>query len=149
MPTRVRTLTAALNLARASHYGYHANEVFASYLGVPSLPCAPWHATKPGGSHGTRRGIGHWIGDRPLALVNHYALDLWDDWAAQRAVPTMVIRPDPRTGLNDEDVERLLAFARPINAAAADPSKLAHYVPRFRAHPDARPNAAGASLCGP
>jgi hypothetical protein len=53
-------------------------------------------------------------GDRPLAWVDGTGHRDYRRWARQRSAATLVLVPEPSTGLSDEDVAELIEFAASV-----------------------------------
>ncbi|MCW2967132.1 MAG: hypothetical protein JWM71_904 [Solirubrobacteraceae bacterium] len=89
-----------------------ADENLPVLLGAPVLPHLSFDRN-PG------RGHAHWklaaieahVGDRPLAWIDDALDDACEQWAAQRAAPTLLVRTDPRVGLTADQVSQLHVWA--------------------------------------
>lgn len=104
--------------AWCSGWEERANDNLPALLGVPVLPYLSFDRN-PG------RGHAHWklaaieahAGDRPLAWVDD-ALDAHcEAWARARETvsATLLVRTEPATGLTDEHVDALVAWAQSTN----------------------------------
>jgi len=64
------------------------------------------------------RDVARFVGDGPCAWIDD---DLGADaywWADAREAPTLLIRPDPRVGVTDDDFQTLEAFGRKVASGA-------------------------------
>ena len=119
LPEVLAELAAHYELAWATAWHEHANLLLAPALGLPALPVV--HFTDPApdqvGSRYAGRtwklpSIQRFAADRPLAWIDD---DLYPDaymWASMRRMPTRLITTEPSRGITDQDVRKLLAFAR-------------------------------------
>jgi hypothetical protein len=64
-----------------------------------------------GSSHWKLEAIDEYAGDRPAAWIDDFLDDACRVWAANRYAPTLLVETKSATGLNDEHVEELLAWA--------------------------------------
>ncbi len=115
LPARLLRLSAAFQVVWSTSWGRKANLHIAPLVGLPAtLPVIEFDRfprAKPGE---TRKlpGLQAWLKAAPAAIVDDEVGQDLLDWAARRTVPTLVVEIDPRHGILDVHVERLLAFAR-------------------------------------
>lgn len=106
-------LLDAFEVVWATGWEERANEHLPWLLGLPGeLPTlrfdgrAIWAR-----AHWKIDAIDEYAGERPAAWID----DSFDDecyrWAEERQAPTLLVRTDPPVGIDEEHVERLLAFA--------------------------------------
>jgi len=109
-------LRSAFEIVWCSGWEEKADEHLPGLLGVPSgLP----HLSFDGHSRAAVSARAHWklaaieahAGDRPLAWVDDAFNDACHAWAAERTAPTLLVATEPATGLGDEHVAALRAFA--------------------------------------
>ena len=111
----LRRLGQEFELAWCTGWEGKANEYLPLALGLAGpLPHVVFdHCTRPPQAHWKLGAIErHVASSRPLAWVD----DAHDDgclaWAAARDAPTLLVTTDPAVGLTDDEVERLLGWAR-------------------------------------
>jgi hypothetical protein len=111
-------LSEHFELVWASGWEEKANEHLPLALRLPGpLPNLTF---APADTHG------HWklaaleahAGDRPMAWVDDAHDDACRAWAAARPAPTLLVSTDPGTGLTDEHVAQLTAWAARCARAA-------------------------------
>jgi hypothetical protein len=110
----IRTLTEHFDVVWASDWEEMANPFFRKRLGLSEdLPALTFNEATddPRSSDWKIARIEEMAGDRPLAWVDGTEHGAYRRWARQRKAPTLVVVPEPSTGLSDEDVGELLAFA--------------------------------------
>jgi hypothetical protein len=108
-------LCDAFELAWCSGWEEKANEYLPHALGLPGpFPCLSLAGSSPAlGGHWKLAAIDRYAGpERPLAWVDDAHDERCEAWAAARPGPTLLIGTDPATGLTDEHVEELLAWAK-------------------------------------
>jgi hypothetical protein len=118
----LRELAEHYDLAWASSWGRLAAEVIGPSLGLPAsipvvaLTTREWQRTRK------LPDVARFVGDRPCAWVDgHLGTDAFA-WARERAVPTLLLRTDPRVGLQRRHLQQLLLFASAVRGAwVADP----------------------------
>lgn len=112
LPQRLSQLAAIFQIVWASSWGRRASLKIAPLVGLPpGLPYIPFtQARRPGVSY-KLSGLKRWLKSAPAAVVDdEVGPDMWQ-WAATRP-QTLMLQVDPRSGLLDEHVQRLLEFAR-------------------------------------
>lgn len=113
----LHALQADFDLVWCSGWEEKANEYLPHALGLPGpLPYLSFDRS-PG------RGHAHWkLGaielhagpEAPIAWVDDALDDACRAWAAARRGPTLLIQPDPPTGMTDAHVAELRAWARAL-----------------------------------
>lgn len=112
LPKRLQRLSVAFQIVWASSWGRRASLKIGALLGLPSnLPYVPFTSARRAGGSFKLAGLKRWLKSAPAAIVDdEVGLDMWN-WAAARP-HTLMPQVDPRFGLTEEHVERLLEFAR-------------------------------------
>lgn len=111
----LRRLSAAFDPAWCTGWEEKANEYLPHALGLPGpLPHVDLaDATPEISGHWKLAAIDVYAGpDRPVAWIDDAHDERCNSWAAARRAPTLLISTDPATGLTDEHVDELLAWAR-------------------------------------
>jgi hypothetical protein len=93
-----------------------ADEYLPHLLGLPRLAHLSFDenlagAPLSGNAHWKLAAIDAYAGDRPLAWIDDAFNDACFAWADQRAAPTLLVRTDPATGLDDAAAAQLAAWA--------------------------------------
>jgi hypothetical protein len=109
---RLMTLGEHYDLVWASGWEEKANDYLPNILGLPELP----HLTFDGAA---RFGSAHWkLGPldeygkgRPLAWIDDSFDESCYEWARGRDEPTLLVPTEPHLGLEDVQVEALIAWA--------------------------------------
>jgi hypothetical protein len=120
---RLRRLTEHYELVWASGWEGRASDHLPQLLGIPKLPYISF-----GGA--ARFGSAHWKLDpleaygrsRPIAWIDDSFDERCDAWARERTAPTLLVRVDPRRGLEEAHTEALLAWALGLEREAAEAS---------------------------
>jgi hypothetical protein len=101
------TLVDAFDVHWLTSWNHDANHDVAPLFGLPSLPVLHVDA------HHLKLGVVRAFAaeGRPLAWADDRLEPEAHAWAAGRAEPTLLVKPDPNVGLSAADVERLLVFA--------------------------------------
>lgn len=116
-PGRVCRLAERFQLTWASSWeGAGCNDHLSPMLGLPELPFLLWRRDAGEGIFWKLPDVHAWMANRPLAWVDDELDTAAQEWGDQRDAPTLLIKPDPRLGLQDEHVERLLGFATAVEA---------------------------------
>lgn len=114
--TWLRDLAERFDLVWATTWAAAANPAIGVPLGLPPLPHVDLGILP---RHGTRKlgAVRDHVGDtRSVAWVDD---ELYEDahaWAAERAAPTLLVRPRASVGLTAEHVAALVAFASEVVA---------------------------------
>ncbi len=107
-------LSARFELVWATGWEEKANEYLPRILALPfkELPVLTFDGRAVfGSSHWKLDAIGEYAGDRPAAWIDDNMDGACEQWADDRAAPTLLVRTDPPVGLTDEHVELLLFWA--------------------------------------
>jgi hypothetical protein len=111
----LRRLSAAYEPAWCTGWEEKANEYLPHALGLPApLPVVSLAGAVPALSgHWKLDAIDCYAGpDRPVAWIDDAHDQRCDSWAAARRAPTLLVSTDPATGLTEQHVDELLAWAR-------------------------------------
>jgi Swiss Army Knife RNA repair-like protein len=107
-------LAEAYEVVWASGWEERANDHLPHALALPEpLPFLTF-GVPPGGAHWKIAAIEAYAADRPLAWIDDTLDAACHEWAARRPAPTLLVPTEPHTGLTDEDVARLTAWARSL-----------------------------------
>jgi hypothetical protein len=116
---RLLRLRDQFELVWATGWEETANEFLPHLLGLPEeLPFLTFNGrARFGTAHWKIGAINDYAGlERPMAWID----DCFDDgclaWADDRPGPTLLVRTGSETGLLDEHVDRLVAWAREVSA---------------------------------
>jgi HAD domain in Swiss Army Knife RNA repair proteins len=109
-------LARAFDLAWASGWEDRANDHLPHLLGLPGpLPFLRFTRSNGAGSsmraHWKLAAVDAYAGDRALAWVDDAFDESCEQWASDRAAPTLLVATEPAVGLTEAHVERLLAWA--------------------------------------
>ena len=74
-----------------------------------------------GSAHWKLGAIDRYAGDRAAAWIDDNLDDECRRWARERTAPTLLVDAEPATGLSDEHVERLLAWADEVAGEGTEP----------------------------
>jgi hypothetical protein len=110
----LRRLAERFELVWATGWEERANEHLPHLLGLPfrELPYLTFDGRAAfGTAHWKLDAIDDYAGNRAAAWIDDSIDDECTAWAAARPAPTLVIRAESATGLTDEHVEQLLAWA--------------------------------------
>jgi hypothetical protein len=111
-PERLARLTAAFQLVWATSWQREAAESLGPVLGLshelPWLPFDP-EADRDAWTYKLPT-ISRFVRDSPAAIVDDELGEDVTAWANQRPFPTLIVQPDPRVGLTDNQVDELLRF---------------------------------------
>jgi hypothetical protein len=116
----LRRLSEAFELAWCTGWEEKANEYLPHALGLGGpFACLSFAGATPSfEGHWKLRAIDGYVGaDRPVAWIDDAHEERCRAWAEGRAGPTLLITTDPATGLSEEHVEWLLAWAARYSAA--------------------------------
>jgi hypothetical protein len=118
---RLSRLAERFDLVWATGWEEKANEYLPFILGLPGeLPCLMFQGRAVFGSaHWKLDAIAEYAGNHPAAWIDDNIDDECRVWAANRAAPTLVIETRSPTGMTDEHVEELLAWADEVSPARA------------------------------
>lgn len=90
-----------LELVWATTWEQQANEWIAPRVGLPVLPVIRFGT----GALVKRPKVGEWAGDRPLAWIDDGFTELDDEWARERAAPTLLVPVASHLGLREADLK--------------------------------------------
>jgi hypothetical protein len=114
---RLARLADRFDMVWATGWEEKANEYLPHLLDMPGdLPVLRFENATFGTAHWKLEPIGAYAGDRPAAWIDDSLDERCERWARDRDAPTLLVRTDPATGITDEDVDRLLAWAADIGA---------------------------------
>lgn len=109
---RLRRLAEHFELAWATGWEDRANDHLLHLLGIDELPVIRFGKyAKFGSAHWKLDPITAYASGRRLAWVDDNIDEECEEWARRRAEPTLLVRTDPSRGLEEPDVERLIAWA--------------------------------------
>jgi len=108
-------------LVWATGWEHDAPRLLEPLLGCPSMPVVEF-TQRPAIGIALEKlpDVAIYVGSRPVAWVDDELSHEEEAWAAQRGVPTLLIRPNPSIGLTDVHVDELIGFARSVTAGAVD-----------------------------
>jgi hypothetical protein len=116
---RLVRLAETFELVWATGWEERANEHLPFLLKLPfrELPCLSFDGRAVFGSaHWKVDAIDEYAGDRPAAWIDDNLDEDCIAWAEGRPAPTLLVETSSAEGITDEHVERLLAWAREIDA---------------------------------
>jgi hypothetical protein len=116
-------LAGSFDLVWATGWEEKANEYLPFILGLPEpeLPCLMFQGRAVFGSaHWKLDAIDEYARGRPCAWIDDNLDDACRLWAAHRELPTLLIETRSPTGMTEDHVEELLAWADEISAAHAE-----------------------------
>ena len=118
---RLARLADRFELVWATGWEEKANEYLPHLLGLSAreLPVLTFDGRASFGSaHWKLDAIDEYAGARPAAWIDDNLDEECEAWARNRSAPTLLVRTETATGIGDEDVERLLAWADEVAARA-------------------------------
>jgi hypothetical protein len=116
-------LAGSFDLVWATGWEEKANEYLPFILGLPEpeLPCLMFQGRAVfGSSHWKLDAIDEYARGRPAAWIDDNLDDACRLWAAHREEPTLLIETRSPTGMTEDHVEELLAWADEVSAARAE-----------------------------
>lgn len=109
---RLGHLARRFELVWATGWEEKANEYLATVLGIGALPTLTFDGRATfGTAHWKLEAIDAYAGERPLAWIDDSLDQRCRRWAAERPAPTLLVRTEPATGIEDRHVSELIAFA--------------------------------------
>ena len=111
---RLGRLAARYELVWATGWEEKANEYLPRLLGLSArtLPVLRFDGRAVWGTaHWKLEAIDEYARDRPAAWIDDNLDERCERWARGRSAPTLLVRTEPATGIEDHHVERLLAWA--------------------------------------
>jgi hypothetical protein len=110
---RLQRLSDHYDLVWASGWEGNANAYLPRLLGLPELPHLSFNGTARFGSAHWKVGpLAEYAGDRPLAWLDDSFDETCYEWARRRGHPTLLMPTQPHLGLEEVQVEALVAWAR-------------------------------------
>lgn len=111
---RLERLAERFELVWATGWEEKANEYLPHILGLSfrELPVLTFDGRAVFGSaHWKLEAIEEFAGDRPAAWIDDNLDEACESWTDQRSAPTLLVRTHPPTGITEEHVDVLLAWA--------------------------------------
>lgn len=111
---RLMRLAERFDLVWATGWEELANEHLPALLGLPAsrLPCLSFDGRAVfGSSHWKLDALTEHAGDRPAAWIDDNIDDACRLWALSREAPTLLVETRPASGMSDDHVDELLAWA--------------------------------------
>lgn len=118
---RLEHLAERFELVWSTGWEEKANEYLPFILKLPfsELPTLTFGGRAVfGSSHWKLDAMEEYAGSRPAAWIDDNIDEECERWAKRREAPTLLVRTDPSTGMNDEHVEELLNWADELAAGA-------------------------------
>ncbi|HYP56268.1 MAG TPA: hypothetical protein VEQ41_08230, partial [Solirubrobacterales bacterium] len=109
---RLRRLSEAYDLVWASGWEDKANRHLPRLLEIPELPHLSFAGARFGTADWKLAPLEEYARGRPLAWVDDSFDEGCYEWARGREEPTLLMPTDPQVGLQEVQVEALLAWAR-------------------------------------
>jgi hypothetical protein len=110
---RLISLSDHFELVWATGWEDKANDYLPNILGVPELPHLSFDgAARFGSAHWKLGPLDEYGRGRPLAWIDDSFDDSCFTWAEEREEPTLLVPTEPHRGLEDGQVEALMAWAR-------------------------------------
>jgi hypothetical protein len=106
----LRELASSFELVWATAWEDEANRLLAPFLQLPDLPVIAF-PPNPFGDLDKLPAVANFAGQRPLAWVDDALSPEAHEWAAGRAVPTLLLSADPADGLTRSLVDHALRWA--------------------------------------
>ncbi len=109
----VDTLASRFELVRTGGWEHDMDNYLLALLGLEEEPPVVAPGREGNGSAEQWRidRVDRYAGSRPAAWIDDHFDDRHLEWAADRRSPTLLVPVDPRVGISDGHVERLLAWA--------------------------------------
>jgi hypothetical protein len=120
---RLARLAERFELVWATGWEEKANEYLPFILKLPEtqLPYLLFHgAAVFGTAHWKLEAIEQYAVERPAAWIDDSIDESCRIWAASREAPTLIIETESATGMTDQHVEQLLAWADEVSPEAAE-----------------------------
>jgi hypothetical protein len=120
---RLRRLSDRFELVWATGWEEKANEYLPFILELPqsALPCLFFQgAAVFGSAHWKLAAINGYAGDRPAAWIDDNIDEECRLWATSREAPTLLVETSPATGMTDDHVDELLAWADEVSPTPAE-----------------------------
>jgi HAD domain in Swiss Army Knife RNA repair proteins len=120
---RLARLAERFELVWATGWEEKANEYLPFILSLPQseLPCLLFQGQAVFGSaHWKLDAIEEYAGDRPAAWIDDNLDRNCRRWATSRRAPTLLVETSSATGMTDEHVDELLAWADDVSPTPAE-----------------------------
>jgi Swiss Army Knife RNA repair-like protein len=119
---RIGRLADRFELVWATGWEEKANEYLPYILSLPNeFPCLLFQGQAVFGSaHWKLDAIEQYAADRPAAWIDDNLDDTCHVWARSRQEPTLLVQTSSATGMTDEHVEQLLAWANEVSPTPAE-----------------------------
>ena len=120
---RLIRLADRFDLVWATGWEEKANEYLPFILGLPEpeLPCLMFQGKAVFGSaHWKLDAIDDYAGGRPAAWIDDNLDETGRLWAVHREAPTLLVETRSPTGMTEEHVDELLAWADGVSVARAE-----------------------------
>ncbi len=105
------SLAACYELVWATAWQHNANRFICPVLALPALPVIEFPRDGRDLLFRKLPSVQQAVGERPCAWIDDVHLPDHYEWAATRAVPTLIIDIDPAEGLTSAVAERLAQWA--------------------------------------
>lgn len=118
---RLTRLAEHYELVWATGWEERANEHLPHLMNLtlPEMPTLTFGGqARWGTAHWKLDAIDRYAAGRPAAWVDDNLDAECEAWAARRPAPTLLVRTDPAVGLDEDHVERLLAWADEVTPGA-------------------------------
>lgn len=110
---RLKRLAVAYDLVWASGWEEKANDYLPNILGLPELPVLSFDgAARFGSAHWKLGPLDAYGGERAMAWVDDSFDESCYEWARAREAPTLLVPTESHLGLEEVQVEALLAWAK-------------------------------------
>ncbi len=108
-------LATRYDLVWASTWEADADALIGSAIGAPpGIPHLTFAERDPQDWTWKLPAVTRLVGDRPVAWLDDDPGHGASEWAADRAAPTLLVRPDARIGWTRDELDQLVAFATAV-----------------------------------
>lgn len=112
---RLKRLALIYDLVWATGWEQKANDYLPNILGLPELPHLKFDgAARFGSAHWKLGPLDEYGRGRPLAWIDDSFDESCYEWARNRSEPTLLVPTEPQLGLEEVQVEALIAWVRDI-----------------------------------
>jgi len=112
---RLNRLGLLYDLVWATGWEQKANDYLPNILGLPELPHLKFDgAARFGSAHWKLGPLDEYGKGRPLAWIDDSFDESCYEWARNREEPTLLVPTEPQLGLEEVQVEALIAWVRDI-----------------------------------
>jgi hypothetical protein len=108
---RLRRLSEHFDLVWATGWERRANEHLLDILDLPELPFLSFDGARFGTADWKLRPLGEYAAGRPLAWIDDSFDESCYAWARERPEPTLLLPIESHLGLEEVQVEALIAWA--------------------------------------